>query len=108
MSWQELAIEVGKQFDEQAQARGELIRHIDSTRFFTLALAGEAGELANLVKKGWRGDRLDLWAMVKEMADIRIYLFRLEQHLGINLDDVCEIKLREVQKRLADKAGGGA
>ena len=43
-------------------------------RFLTLAIAGEAGELANMVKKRWR-DNVDLSEEIRdEIADIRIYL----------------------------------
>ena len=43
-------------------------------RFLTLALCGEVGELANMIKKRWR-DNVDLGEEIRdEIADIRIYL----------------------------------
>jgi len=43
-------------------------------RFLTLALCGEAGELANMIKKRWR-DGVDLKEEIRdELADIRVYL----------------------------------
>src|SRR6266446_5051570 len=43
-------------------------------RFLSLALCGEAGELANMIKKRWR-DNVDLGEEIRdEIADIRIYL----------------------------------
>lgn len=43
-------------------------------RFLALALCGEAGELANMIKKRWR-DNVDLGEEIRdEIADIRIYL----------------------------------
>jgi NTP pyrophosphatase (non-canonical NTP hydrolase) len=53
--------------------------HDEKVRFLTLGLCGEVGELANLIKKDWRGDAPDnLWEkMVDEMADIGNYLYML-------------------------------
>ena len=43
-------------------------------RFLALALCGEAGELANMIKKRWR-DSADLSEEIRdEIADIRVYL----------------------------------
>lgn len=43
-------------------------------RFLALAICGESGELANMIKKQWR-DGVDLREDIKdEIADIRIYL----------------------------------
>lgn len=43
----------------------------DKIRFMALALCGEAGELANIVKKDWRGDPGDRRAkLVEELADV--------------------------------------
>jgi NTP pyrophosphatase (non-canonical NTP hydrolase) len=43
-------------------------------RFLALALCGEAGELANMIKKRWR-DGADLSEEIRdEIADIRVYL----------------------------------
>jgi len=60
-------------------------------RFLALALYGEAGKLANMIKKCWR-DNVDLGEDIKnEITDIRIYLelmakcFNIE---GAKLDDL--------------------
>jgi NTP pyrophosphatase (non-canonical NTP hydrolase) len=44
-------------------------------RYMALALAGEVGELCNLIKKEWRGDPkgLDSKAILDEASDIFIY-----------------------------------
>lgn len=71
-------------------------------RFLALALCGEAGELANYIKKRWR-DGADLSEEIRdEIADIRVYLellakcFNIE---GIKLDQRVEQKLLKVVEK---------
>jgi NTP pyrophosphatase (non-canonical NTP hydrolase) len=71
-------------------------------RFLALALCGEAGELANYIKKRWR-DGADLTEEIRdEIADIRVYLellakcFNIE---GVKLDQRVEQKLIKVVEK---------
>src|SRR5229473_8059868 len=68
-------------------------------RFLALALCGEAGELANMIKKRWR-DGADLSEEIKdEIADCRVYLELLAKCFDIEggkLDARVERKLLEV------------
>ena len=73
-----------------------------------MGLVGEAGELANLIKKHWRGDLdgqvpavMEAWHLncASELADIRIYLNLVCQFLDVDLDDAVDEKLAEVEKR---------
>jgi NTP pyrophosphatase (non-canonical NTP hydrolase) len=67
------------------QVQGEVI---PSLIHHTLALAGEVGELANIVKKIDRGDRhyVDVKDdMEKEVADILIYVANIAGILDMNL-----------------------
>jgi NTP pyrophosphatase (non-canonical NTP hydrolase) len=71
-------------------------------RFLALALCGEVGELANMIKKRWR-DGADLTEEIRdEIADARIYLellakcFDLE---GAKLDDRVVEKLKQVVRK---------
>lgn len=75
-------------------------------RFLALALCGEAGELANMIKKRWR-DGVDLSAEIREeLADIRAYLELLAKCFGIEgekLDDEVKRKLLKVAIKHAEK-----
>jgi NTP pyrophosphatase (non-canonical NTP hydrolase) len=68
-------------------------------RFLALALCGEAGELANIIKKRWR-DNVDLSEEAKdEIADIRVYLELLAKCFAIEgskLDERVKQKLEKV------------
>lgn len=70
---------------------------------WALAIAGEAGELANLVKKVVRGD-LTLDAarqeILKETADVLTYSDLLVTCLGARTDEVVMAKFREVSQRV--------
>ena len=74
----------------------------EDERFLTLALCGEAGELANMIIKRWR-DGVDLSDEIKEeIADIRIYLELLARCFGIEggkLDLAVEQKLMKVAEK---------
>lgn len=61
-------------------------QRLENIRFFTLALAGEAGEICNLVKKEWRGTEPEYFyaELVNEISDVFIYLCLLMANVGIN------------------------
>lgn len=60
----------------------------DDIRFFGLGLAGEAGEVANFIKKRWRdGDSHDD-ALRKECADVMAYTMMLAWKLGMSPADL--------------------
>ena len=83
----------------------EIWTPVSKVRFLALALAGEVGELCNLIKKNWRGDSkasvIELRALPrtedmmertyaenlrKEMADVYIYLLMLADEMQIDLE----------------------
>lgn len=67
-----------------------------------IGLAGEAGELANKVKKLLRGDsnRDELLAGVKaEMGDILWYLAALADDIGVSLSEVAGENIEKLASR---------
>lgn len=78
----------------------------EDQQFLALALAGEVGEFCNIVKKLWRGDTLDnAPAMIEEeLADIRIYLELVALSFNVDLDEACEGKLPELERRWPETA----
>jgi NTP pyrophosphatase (non-canonical NTP hydrolase) len=74
----------------------------EDERFLALALCGEAGELANNIKKRWR-DGADLSEECRdEIADIRVYLELIAKCFDIEgdkLDHRVEEKLFKVMQK---------
>ncbi len=72
--------------------------------FLSLALCGEVGELANMMKKHWRGDLVPNEQIIEELADIRVYLELLAKCYGIagyKLDLAVAKKFEKVVQRYA-------
>lgn len=71
-------------------------------RFLAIAIAGETGELCNMIKKRWR-DKVDLSEEIRdEIADIRVYLELLAKCFNIEgekLDARVEQKLIKVREK---------
>jgi NTP pyrophosphatase (non-canonical NTP hydrolase) len=66
-----------------------------------LGLAGEAGEVANKVKKIIRDGKLDKTALKGEIGDCLWYIAALCRDLNIDLGDVAKANLEKLQDRKA-------
>lgn len=64
------------------------------------ALAGEVGELCNLVKKHRRGDTIKAEDIGKEIADVIVYADLVAQYFGISLGAYVIKKFNEVSDRV--------
>lgn len=70
-------------------------------RFFGLGLAGEAGEVANFIKKRWRDGILHEADLKAECADVFAYNIMLADALGMTPDDLLAEVARKQQVFLA-------
>lgn len=78
----------------------------DTLRFLALATCGEAGELANALKKEWRGDvtLAEIGEKIDgEIVDIAAYAFMLAHKRGFDILAAVYQKLLEVEERKAYK-----
>ena len=67
---------------------------------YTLGLAGESGEVADLVKKFLgHGHGLDLTKVSKELGDVLWYVAGLANVLGLSLSDIAEQNIAKLQAR---------
>ena len=74
----------------------------EDIRFLALALAGEVGELCNLIKKEWRDGVDNREEQRDELADCRVYLELIAKCLdmeGQKLDARVEAKLLKVVEK---------
>lgn len=69
--------------------------------FWSTAVAGECGEMCNIIKKKLRGDVIkDFHGQVgREAADIVIYLDLLCTFMGISLEEFIILKFNEVSEK---------
>ncbi len=70
--------------------------------FFSLELCGEAGELANLEKKSWKGKDIDDDRFEDEAADVFIALMNYCNARGVDLGKAVAAKLVTVEGRRQD------
>lgn len=71
--------------------------------YTTLGLAGEAGEVANLVKKEIR-DAKDRREDIKdELGDVLWYVARVADEYGFSLSDVALLNVRKLNKRKEER-----
>jgi len=66
-----------------------------------LGLAGEAGEVAEKVKKHIRDGVLNVDDLKKELGDVLWYLAAIASDLGLNLDEIAEANLQKLRSRQA-------
>jgi NTP pyrophosphatase (non-canonical NTP hydrolase) len=70
-----------------------------------LALGGEAGELANEMKKVLerKNPEVDLDKFIKELGDVQWYVAMVATMLGVTLGQVMEVNLAKLQKRYEER-----
>lgn len=67
---------------------------------YALGLTGEAGEVADIIKKGvFHGHHLDKEEIEKELGDVLWYIANLCETLNIDLDKVAMKNLDKLRRR---------
>lgn len=67
---------------------------------WALAVAGETGELCNLIKKQVRGDDVKPEEIADEIADVFTYLDLLAAKLGLDMSEIVASKFNRVSERI--------
>lgn len=88
----------------QARARETALPASFDLRYLALGLSGEAGEVANVLKKAFRDcggevseERRD--QITEEMGDALWYIAVLADTLGVDLGSIAEKNLAKLQRR---------
>lgn len=69
-----------------------------------LGLTGEAGEVADIVKKSYyQGHELNFDAIVEELGDVAWYIALACQALGIGMETVLQMNVDKLKKRYPDR-----
>ncbi|MEM7205359.1 MAG: nucleoside triphosphate pyrophosphohydrolase family protein [Planctomycetota bacterium] len=96
--------------DYQKQARRTARHGPHADLNYALGLAGETGELIELVKKcAFHGKEIRTEDVQKEAGDVLWYLANLCAEFGIDLEDVAQANIEKLQRRYPDgfMDGGG-
>ena len=65
-----------------------------------LGVTGEAGEVAEKVKKLLRGDDVQPWEIAAELGDVLFYIAVLANRLGWNLSEVAGMEVEKINGRI--------
>jgi NTP pyrophosphatase (non-canonical NTP hydrolase) len=93
----------------QAEAAKTALGLATSTFWYAaLGLAGEAGEVAERIKKHYR-DGASLNGLVKELGDVLWYLAAIASHANLTLEAVARVNIEKLASRQARGVihGGG-
>ena len=87
-----------KDYSEEVE---KLVITVANTRLVenTLGLVGEAGEVAEKIKKFFRDEDFSKEDIVKELGDVLFYITALANHIGSDLDTIMNINIKKLQDR---------
>jgi len=91
------------EYQKEVQRTLATSEHIETLKMTAMGLAGEAGEIIDMLKKSlWHGHELDREKAVKECGDLLWYLAALCNALDIKLDDVVKRNVEKLRARYPD------
>lgn len=68
-----------------------------------IGLAGEAGEVADLVKKGvYHQQGIDLEKLIKELGDVLWYVSAICTNMGLSLEEVANANIEKLRARFPE------
>jgi NTP pyrophosphatase (non-canonical NTP hydrolase) len=76
-----------------------LISEENKLSVYALGLAGETGEVCELLKKYIRDGVLDEESLAKELGDVLAYLTLIANSFGFTLEEIAKINLSKLAKR---------
>jgi NTP pyrophosphatase (non-canonical NTP hydrolase) len=93
-----------EEYQTEASATAHYPRRLENIEYATLGLAGEAGEVANIVKKIQRDHggvvNDEIRAKLKdELGDVLWYVSACADELGLTLDEIAEFNVHKLAKR---------
>lgn len=83
-------------FDENLEHKGDLF-------YLAAALAGEAGETLNIVKKFYRDDKLMLQDLADELGDVAWYWVQLCKMAGLKPEAILAGNIKKLRNRKREK-----
>lgn len=89
-SYQERLLTIEESFD---------VTFSDKLYIFSLGLTGEAGEVANIIKKLIRDDEISEEALKKELGDVLAYLTLLAVYFEFDLKDIAASNITKLEQR---------
>lgn len=79
---------------------GNEISQDEALKCWALGLTGEAGEVADIIKKHfYHGRPMDKDKLKKELGDVLWYLSMCARDLGFTLEEVAEANIEKLRKR---------
>lgn len=86
--------------DYQSLAARTAAPHDNELVNYGLGIAGEAGEVADLIKKAiFHGHNIEQGEIKKELGDVLWYLANIARIAGLTLDEVAESNIAKLQRR---------
>lgn len=73
-----------------------------------LGLTGEAGEVADKLKKVLRDGQYEPLAIAKELGDVLYYIAQLAELMGYSLQDIAEMNVAKLSKRMENNTIHGS
>ena len=92
---------------QKMAARTAIYKTTHAILYPALGLAGEAGEVANKIKKMLRDDDFDRAGIAAEIGDVLWYIAALSRDLNIDLHDIAMQNLEKLYGRKARGTLGG-